>query len=178
MQNLLESASSTGYNFKFLWDDRMSNRWTMQNSSSGQTDHLSPYRLLELQSGHCFCCCFSSALKSQECCNPSFLNGQRNLQVVIYDNFLLSHQASNRARVRPVLPQTLNAESFWNQAVPAVQKAFWRWEGDTTSWVPFISMVKASWTRGHSRSNPIWGCSFHTLRVVLISKQRKALLDL
>lgn len=85
----------------------MSNRQAMQNPSPGQTDHLTPYRLLELQSAQCFCCCFSAALKSQECSNTSFPNGQRETQIANYDNCLFSHQASNTA-----LPSDLERRVF------------------------------------------------------------------
>lgn len=148
---------------------------TMQNSSPSQTDHLTPHRLPGLQSAQGFCCCFSRA--SQECSNSSFPNRQRNLQVVIHDNYLFSHQASKLGVgllfLRPWMQSLLGI-----QAVPVVQKAFWRWKWETTSWISFISMVKASWTRGHSRPNSIRGCYFHTLLAVLISKQMKVLLDL
>lgn len=121
LQNLLQSASSTGYNFKFLWDDTMSNRRAMQNSSPWPD--RSPNSLQTAWTAVCtvlpFCCCFSSALKSRERANPSFPNGQKGLQVVIYDNYLFSHQASNTA-----LPQTLNAESFWNTSSTCCPEGF------------------------------------------------------
>lgn len=111
LQNLLESTSSAD-NSSTTSNSFGMTEWATdrQCRTLPQPDRSpNPYRLLELQSAHCFCCCFSGASKSWECSNPSFPDGQRNLQLVFYDNYLFSHQASNTD-----LPQTLNAESFWN----------------------------------------------------------------
>lgn len=173
LQSLLESASSTGYSFKFLRDDRMSNQQAMKNSSpwlekspnSLQTAWTTVCTVLLLLLRKCIKTSrmlqsiFSKQTKKPLSCHlwqwPLLTPG-------------LKHCSSSDLECRVFLEYKQHLLS---------RRLSEGWELETTSWTSFISMVKASWTRGHSRPNSIWECSFRTL-AVLISKQMKVLLDL